>query len=323
MWQTTLLAVTETVDSDRLAAGTVRAPAAEIGAKVMSQTVEQQELVRKIDEDGFVLFKNVVSKERLTELDAQIRAEYQRVRDDGTLFQGGGNISGHLNCFPGEGSRFVLDDLRAAGILDLIKTLDPDAVDRLRVNCNVNLPGSVAQHYHIDGYYVEEFYLCTIAVIDTDLVNGALDVLPGTNQRFYKFWQYALERAYKRTTRVPMEQGDVVLRKSTLWHRGMPNRSSSLRPQLTFTFGERSAPEGDPFMVNDGKIYFEPNWYKTDRIGQVRETVFVKVPFSYSTYRFTRSLVGNKGYAPEKRFGDFTAPPSRRLLPSRRSGDQP
>jgi hypothetical protein len=114
-----------------------------------------------------------------------------------------------------------------------------------------------------------------------------------------------------------MEQGDVVIRKSTLWHRGMPNQSPSLRPQLTFTFGEGSAPLGDPFQLNDGKICFEPNWYKTDRLGQLRERVFAKAPLSYSAYRFTRSLVGNKGYAPEKRFGDFSSPPARKFLSSR------
>jgi len=173
----------------------------------------------------------------------------------------------------------------------------------------------VAQHYHIDGYFSTPHYICTVAVIDTDLRNGALDVLPGTNQRFYKFWQYAVRRTYRSTTRVPMKAGDVIVRVSTLWHRGMPNHSEDMRPQLTFTFGEPSAPVGDPFLEHGGRITFEPNWFKTDRKGQVREWLFVKAPFSYSTYRFMRSLFGNKGYAPEARFGDFSGPPRRRFLP--------
>jgi Phytanoyl-CoA dioxygenase (PhyH) len=272
---------------------------------------------RQIEEHGFVMLRDVVSKDKLAELDGQIRAEYDRLRGRGELFAGGGNISGHLNCFPGAGSRFVLDDLRSFGVLDVLAKLDPECVDRLRVNCNVNLPGSVAQHYHIDGYYSQAFYLCTIAVIDTDLRNGALDVLPSTNQRYYKFWQYAMGRKYKLSTRVPMRVGDVVVRKSTLWHRGMPNHSDAMRPQLTFTFGELGAPKEDPFEVNDGKVMFEPNWFKTDKLGQLREKLFVKVPFSDSTYRFVRSLWGNKGYAPEARFGDFSGPPRRRYVPSR------
>jgi hypothetical protein len=201
-----------------------------------------------------------------------------------------------------------------------VRTLAPATVDRLRVNCNLNLPRSVAQHYHMDGYFSDDFYLCSIAVIDTDLVNGALDVLPGTHRRFYKFWQYALQRKYRLTTRLPMKQGDVVIRKNTLWHRGMPNLSQVPRAMLTFTFGEKSAPPGDPFLMNDGKIYFEPNWYKTDWLGRIRERMFVKAPITYSAYRFVRSLVGQKGFAPEKRFKNFDSPPSRRFVPFRRRG---
>ena len=85
----------------------------------------------------------------------------------------------------------------------------PDIVDSVRATLNFNLPGSVAQHYHTDGVYLKDFLICNIAVVDTDLENGAIDVLPGTNREFYKFWRYAVERKYRLTTRVPLRQGDV------------------------------------------------------------------------------------------------------------------
>ena len=163
--------------------------------------IDPLELARRVEKDGFVLIKNVVSKGQLSRLDEQIQNAYERARQSGEFFEGGGRISGHLNCFPGKDSRFVLDDLTSHGVIDVIRTLTPAGADQLRPNCNVNLPQSVAQHYHIDGYYTEPFYLCTVAVIDADLVNGAMDILPGTNQRFYRFWQYALQRKYRLSTR--------------------------------------------------------------------------------------------------------------------------
>ena len=66
---------------------------------------------------------------------------------------------------------------------------------------------------------------------------------------------------------------------------------------MSLTFGEKSAPEGDPFMTNDGKIVFYPNWFSTSRLGQLRERTFVSMPWTYSSYRFARSLRGNKGYS--------------------------
>ena len=256
-----------------------------------------EQATRQLSEVGYVIFRDVVSKSDLAVLQRTIVDKFVAAKSSGGMFDGGGNISGHVNCFPGKEARFAYDQVDDYGIVKLVKALAPGLIGSVRVNCNLNLPQSVAQHYHIDGYFTEEFLICNVATVDTDVENGAIDVLPGTNQQFYKFWQYALQRKYRLTTRVPLQQGDVLLRKSTLWHRGMPNKTEHPRPMLGITFGESSAPQGDPFAENDGDISFTPNWYNTDRLGQIRESAFVKMPMLYSSYRFARSLYGNKGYS--------------------------
>lgn len=260
-------------------------------------TIDVEHCRARLDEDGYVVLPGLVSPDRLAELASSLTAEFERVRSSGELFRGGGSMTGHLNCFPGEQSRFVWDDLVEAGVVKMVGELRPDLVDSPRATMNFNLPGSVAQHYHTDGLYTEDFLICNIAVVDTDLVNGAIDVLPGTHQRFYKFWRYALERKYRLSTRLPAKCGDVIVRRSTLWHRGMPNRSTQPRPMMAITFGELTGQPADPFLVNDGKPNFFPNWYSTSRLGQLRERMYVKAPITYSAYRFARSLYGNKGYS--------------------------
>ena len=98
------------------------------------------------------------------------------------------------------------------------------------------------------------------------------------------------------STRVPLRQGDVILRKSTLWHRGMPNNSRRPRPMMAITFGEMDDPDPDPFALNDGKTCSSPTGSgpaASDGCGSdLRQGAR-----SYSTYRFARSLYGNKGYA--------------------------
>lgn len=246
-------------------------------------------------EQGYLIFRDLVPKAQLSELKTRIFDEFDASKRSGSLFSGGGQISGHLNCFPGEGSRFALAALEEHGVVDVIRQLYGKPMP-LRVSCNFNLPESVAQHYHMDGVFVEDFMIANIAVVDTDLVNGAIDVLPGTHNRFYEFWRYALERQYRLSTRLPLKQGDVLIRTSRLWHRGMPNRSRAARPMLAFTFGEKVAPAGDPFQFNDGKVKFDPNWFRPDLLGRMRERTFVAAPIVYSAYRFARSLVGKKGY---------------------------
>jgi hypothetical protein len=255
-----------------------------------------EKLRPSFDEAGYLVFKNVVAKDKLSALRDALFAEYERATRTGELFQGGGRISGHLNCFPGEQARFAYDTLREMGILDLIAAYNPRAVGVPAAGCNLNLPGSFPQHYHADGWYTGEFMIVNVAVVDTVVANGAIDVLPGTHRKFYKFWRYALERTYKLSTRLPLEQGDVLVRTSNLWHRGMPNLTSTARPMLAFTFGEKRTDLPDPFLFNEGKISFHENWFRPNLAGRIKERTFVKVPIVYSTLRFARSLVGTKGY---------------------------
>jgi hypothetical protein len=257
-----------------------------------------EQIRKSFAENGYYVFKNVVSKPKLDDIRAQVLGEYERLSRSNGFLAGGGRISGHLNCSPGEAARFAYDTLCEHGIIDAAKAILPRAAGPLRVGCNLNLPGSVEQHYHVDGLFLEDFMIVNVAAVDTVVENGAIDVLPGTHRRFYKYWRFAFERPYRNSTRLPLSQGDVLIRTSNLWHRGMPNFTATPRPMLAFTLGEKPDQSGrDPFQANGGKITFEANWYSDDFLGRLRERTFVKAPFTYNAWRFVRSLYGNKGYA--------------------------
>jgi ectoine hydroxylase-related dioxygenase (phytanoyl-CoA dioxygenase family) len=253
---------------------------------------------RSFAESGYFVFKNVVSADALAALHKRVDEAFERAGRDGSLFEGGGQISGHLNCFPGAESRFAYDAVERFGVIDLVRRELPGLNGALRVGLNYNLPNSHAQHYHVDSSFLDRFMIVNVAVVDTDVVNGAIDVLPGTHVRFYRYWEFAVRRLSRLTTRIPMKAGDVLVRSSNLWHRGMPNRAAAARPMLAFTFGERVAESDtrDPFSVTAGKISFHPNWYRPTLAGRLRERTFVAAPITYAAYRFVRSLVGSKGY---------------------------
>lgn len=253
------------------------------------------EFCEAMDRDGFVVFRDVVPRDQLARLHDELCAEYERITASEDMFEGGGLLSGHLNCFPGERARFVYDELRARGIVDLIRSYRPELADSPRATLNFNLPGSVAQHYHMDDAFLKEFLICNIAVVDTEIENGAIDVLPGTNREYTPYWRFVTERKARLSTQLSMRAGDAVVRSSILWHRGMPNRTDEPRPMMAVTFGE-AEPNADPFAQNDGEMEFYPNWFRTSRLGRVRERVTVAAPITYSTYRFATSLVSKKGY---------------------------
>jgi hypothetical protein len=241
--------------------------------------------------DGFFVLRNVVSPERLTELHKALAREFDTASKSGALFSGGGLMSGHLNCFPGAGARFAYDTLQERGIIDLIKELHPKVLRMPNVGCNFNLPRSHTQHYHIDRPFAQEFMIANVAVVDTDVENGAIEVVPGTHKRFYKYTQFVLERRHRDGVRVPMNRGDVLIRSSNVWHRGMTNKTSVPRPMLAMTWEDGGSNHPDPYSVEGGNIRFLPNWFKPTRAGRLREQVFVKVPITYSALRFARSLI--------------------------------
>ena len=265
-------------------------------SKASLQPGEMETYKKSFADEGYFVVRNVVSPEKLSELHQNIVASFDQAKQAGTLFSGGGLMSGHLNCFPGAQSRFVYEALQERGIIDLIRELEPNATRLPNVGCNFNLPNSVTQHYHADRDFTKAFMIANIAVVDTVVENGAIELIPGTHRKFYKYWRFALERPYKNSLRLPMKQGDVLVRTSNVWHRGMPNRTAVARPMLALTWEDGGSDHDDPFGVENGEITFRPNWFRPTRLGRIRERVFVNIPVSYSAYRFVTSLYGNKGF---------------------------
>lgn len=257
------------------------------------QSLQQSEietLKKAFAKEGYFVIENVVPPEKLSDLHKRIVEEFNRTKQSGALFSGGGQVSGHLNCFPGEESRFIYDALQARGIIDLIKEIEPMAARMPNVGCNLNLPQSAMQHYHTDRDFTRGFMIANIAVVDTTVENGAIEIIPGTHNRLYRYWQFLLERPYRNSIRIPMKQGDIMVRTSNVWHRGMPNRTATPRPMIALTWEDGGSMQEDPFANGDGQIKFHPNWFKPTKLGRMRERLFVKVPLSYSAFRFIRSL---------------------------------
>jgi hypothetical protein len=250
---------------------------------------QMQDLCSTFAREGYVTLSNVVSKSRLAALTDELRGEYARARTNGELFSGGGMISGHLNCFPGVQSRFVYDELEKYGVFDLVRNLSLSATRMPNIGCNLNLPNSSAQNPHADGFAASSFLIVNVAPIDTDLKNGAMEVTPGTHLREYKYWQYALSG--KAAIRMRVSAGDVIVRSSMLWHRGMPNMSNAIRPMLAFTWENGGSDLTDPYAAHGGKITFLTNRYAENLSGRLRERAFASLPALGRCYLFMRSVV--------------------------------
>lgn len=258
---------------------------------------DREALQRAFGEQGFLVLRGLLPADRLGRLHADIVAAFERANAGGALFAGGGLMTGHLNCSPGEAARWVYDALVERGVIDLVKSVSPNVVRLPNVGCNFNLPGSVIQHWHADGDFTKAFMIVNVPTVDTTLENGATEVAPGTHREWLPFWRFAMLPPSRHSVRVPLRAGDVLVRTSVTWHRGMPNRTASPRPMLAFTWEDGGSKHADPFLAESGgRVTFRPNWFRPTALGRLRERTYKLAPFSYDAYRFARSLVGRKGY---------------------------
>ena len=199
---------------------------------------------RDIEENGFVLLRDVVSKEQLG---CPGRTHPRRVRaaarQSGELFAGGGSLSGHLNCFPGEGStvrpRRSRPHTASSTSSTTSRLMEPavsgptaTSTSRAASPSTTTSTGTTRRP-------------STCAPSPSSTLTSATAPSTCSQERTAgstSSGSTPCGRKYRLSTRVPMKRGDVIIRKSTLWHRGMPNHSTAMRPQLTFTFGEGGAP---------------------------------------------------------------------------------
>jgi hypothetical protein len=61
-------------------------------------TVDLAEVRQGLDKDGYCIVPGVVSRDLLNSFNQRILEAYSRA----PRFKGGGSLSGHLNCYPGE-----------------------------------------------------------------------------------------------------------------------------------------------------------------------------------------------------------------------------
>ena len=246
--------------------------------------------------NGYLLIRQGISADLCEAFGRRISAEFDRRDAQGRSFRGGGARSGHLNCFPGAQSEAIILAMNAAKLTDLIAEVVGGPVELSSVGCNCNLPGSHYQNFHVDTDWTEEAMVVNIALVDTDRSNGATELVPGTNRAPMPYWRFLLRGLWRRGVRHALKPGDVVIRPTTLWHRGTPNLSGRMRPMIALLYLPANKVEAAfDYQQYGGRIEFMANRFGSDRIGRAVEWICVNLPRLHAMIRICKSLVAPVG----------------------------
>ena len=238
--------------------------------------------------DKFFVIRGMVPKAPLEALAQEVLEAHREAFAHGARL--GGALSGHLNFSTGKKARAVADTMRERGLLDLLGDVYGAKLAWSSSGGNLNLPGSHAQHYHMDSNYSDEFVPVMVAMTPTTEENGAIELIAESAQKPLRYADFLLNGMSRRRFRVPMDVGDVLVRSSCVWHRGMPNLTSRPRPILTLALhrAEQVAPDFDPFTGSEVRL--SSNFYSQGASGKLKEALVVRAPWLFAGMRAAKSL---------------------------------
>lgn len=256
----------------------------------------------------FLVIKKVINKDILTQINEEIIDEFNTFLSKNEKI--GGLRSGNLNATIGNHAFTLHSILINSGVLEQIeKFFEISLRDHfLTVGCNINIPGSINQHVHSDTNFDNKVIIVNIPTVDVNEVNGSTEIYPESNQHPLSYLKFLLTYSGD-PVRLNTTLGDIFIRDSRVWHRGMENLSSNIRPMIAFTFERKKNDHEplnfqgawEPFEIENNsfpeRIEFLNNWFTTGYLSENYEKIIIKFPIIRSIRRIINSIIKPKGSA--------------------------
>ena len=214
--------------------------------------------VTSIHEHGFVIIEDAVPKKPLAVLRERMDRDTEELLEYCESIGGNPRERGHLQQGPPVSSEYVFADVAMNSYVNQICNQLYDHRPRLTFyNGNTNCPGSTTQRLHMDGRHatLEPDPVAPTSSVVVDIPagpmnkeNGSIQIWPGTHLvRPPEGGPSVPEEleASRRTIEQPIQPetsvGDVLIRDTRLWHRGVPNLSNRPRHMIAL-------------IVTDGRV---------------------------------------------------------------------
>ena len=210
----------------------------------------------------------------------------------------GGQKYGHLNATIGQHAKTLLKEIKEQRLLELIAEEYDLILEEyfLTCACNINLPGSKKQHIHRDTNFDDSKIIINIPLMAVNEKNGSIEVYPGTNQTPLSFLGFLLNKSRFPPERINTNLGDIFVRDSNLFHRGMENTTSEPRLMVALTLSKKNIATSEEISApfGGGQIQFMNNWFENDIKGKFFEHIYMYFPAIRSLKRIVASILKDK-----------------------------
>ena len=245
---------------------------------------------------SFIFKKDFIDSSILNKINDDVLSQLDIFLASGVKL--GGQNYGHLNATIGSHAETILEAIQEKGLLELIaKEYDLDLKDYfITCACNINLPGSKKQHIHRDTNFNDSKIIINIPLVPVNEKNGSIEVFLGTNKYPLSFLDFLLKKSKFSSERINTNLGDIFIRDSNLFHRGMENLSLEPRPMVALTLSKKdiATTEEMDATFGGGEIEFLNNWFESDNKGRFLEHFYMHFPILRSLKRIIASIVKDK-----------------------------
>lgn len=239
-------------------------PSPEERARGVLSQANRERLLDAMRRDGLLVLDQIVDHAPLDALKTRMDRDSVDLLAFCDGVGGNPRDRGHLQQGPPPVAPYVFASYVANPLIcDALVAILGDGAYCEFYNGNTNCPNSTYQQLHLDAMHgpsATGVARPTSAVVvnvvpqDVDEHNGAVELWPGTHAIVVPtpVPDDAIEarRAVLAPVRGVFKKGDVLLRDSLLWHRGVPNPSDEFRHMIAMVFVAKQKPRGRPIVFS-------------------------------------------------------------------------
>lgn len=115
-------------------------------------------------QNGYVILSGALPADVCERFGRAVTFEFERLNNAGWRFRGAGRMAGHLNFRMGYAGRELLEAFRHADLPARLEHLFGEPLSLGQAVGNLNLPGSSAQDFHIDGAFARRILISNICL---------------------------------------------------------------------------------------------------------------------------------------------------------------
>ena len=248
--------------------------AAEVAAGQLTQA-HRQAAVEALEEDGLVVFNDIVDPDHLDILAAKMDQDVPAIMGLETIpYQ---FVVGHTQHDPPPCQPYLFRDVVCNDlVVDATRAALGEGVTNIFYSGNTNLPGSGDQPVHVDSGQLwsglaRAHPICqavvNISPIDVGPENGSTEVWLGSHldtamsmdnsSLVVPSARVEARRRVRPPVQPRIKKGGVLIRDIRLWHRGVPNKSPRPRPMIAMIHQCRWLGASALPIPPGAEIYFE------------------------------------------------------------------